>query len=457
MARIAFFHNALGKTDGVSLEVDKWKSVLEKMGHTVYYCAGNNDVGHVHCIPQLCFMHPKTYELIQNATVQLKDYDEKTLKNEILTHASIIKKQLLEFIDKYKIEVLIPNNLLSVGYHIPALIALSQVIKETKIPTIAHNHDFYFEDSGEVSPTCKTAWSFLDTYSPPVFPNVQNIVINRLAQAALKKRKNISAAVVPNVFDFEQQLWAIDDYNKDFRKSIGLADNDIFLLQATRVMDRKAVELSIDVTASLNMPENRKKLMSKKLYNGKKFGTKSKIVLVCAGRIEKFGASGDYQQKLTQRAKSKNVDIRFIGDYIKHSRGTKNGKKIYSLWDSYVHADFVTYPSIWEGWGNQLIEAVFAKLPVVIFEYPVYVSDLKKAGFNLVSIGSKLNGKDKLGLVSVDDKIINKAAVDIADILTSSAKYGKITSDNFKIAKERYSYQALEKIIVKLFKNISLK
>ena len=113
MARIAFFHNALGKTDGVSLEVDKWKSVLEKMGHTVYYCAGNNDVGHVHCIPQLCFMHPKTYELIQNATVQLKDYDEKTLKNEILQQASIIKKQLLEFIDKYKIEVFVAPS----GWH----------------------------------------------------------------------------------------------------------------------------------------------------------------------------------------------------------------------------------------------------------------------------------------------------------------------------------------------------
>ena len=33
MSRVAFIHNALGKTDGVSLEVDKWRVVLERMGH----------------------------------------------------------------------------------------------------------------------------------------------------------------------------------------------------------------------------------------------------------------------------------------------------------------------------------------------------------------------------------------------------------------------------------------
>ena len=33
---IAMIHYRVGETDGVSLEMDKWKKVLEKNGHRVY-------------------------------------------------------------------------------------------------------------------------------------------------------------------------------------------------------------------------------------------------------------------------------------------------------------------------------------------------------------------------------------------------------------------------------------
>jgi len=75
MSRVAFIHNALGKTDGVSLEVDKWRVVLERMGHEVFYCAGNDDVEGVFCIPELSFNHPVTYKILRNATVKLTDYN----------------------------------------------------------------------------------------------------------------------------------------------------------------------------------------------------------------------------------------------------------------------------------------------------------------------------------------------------------------------------------------------
>ena len=41
---IGIFHFQVGRTDGVSLEIDKWKRILEEMGHTVHLCAG--DLGH---------------------------------------------------------------------------------------------------------------------------------------------------------------------------------------------------------------------------------------------------------------------------------------------------------------------------------------------------------------------------------------------------------------------------
>ena len=33
MKNIGIFHYKVGGTDGVSLEIDKWKKVLEEMGH----------------------------------------------------------------------------------------------------------------------------------------------------------------------------------------------------------------------------------------------------------------------------------------------------------------------------------------------------------------------------------------------------------------------------------------
>lgn len=456
MSRIAFFHNALGKTDGVSLEVDKWRHCLEKMGHTVFYCAGNDDAAQVHCIPELSFFYPETNKILKNATVELKDYTEAELEKTIRTQADLIKGKLLDFIRKNRIEALIPNNLLSVGYHLPALVALSEVIEETKLPTIAHNHDFYFEDSGEIHPTCPAAWRILDTYSPPAFRNVQNLVINRLAQKALKNRKGIEAAVVPNVFDFDQPAWRKDAYNADFKTAMGLGENDIVFMQATRVMLRKGVELAIDVVGEVGKPENRRKLASQPLYDGRSFGAKDRIVLLCVGHVEEFGSASDYTDRLKKRAAVKNVDLRFVGTRIGHSRGTLPAGKRYSLWDAYCFADMVTYPSWWEGWGNQFIEAVFARLPVVLFEYPVFVSDLREDGFKTVSLGDMLAGKDAQELVTVSPRAVASAADQAVALLTDRALRENTVETNFSIAAKKYSYGALSEIIKDLLKKAGI-
>ena len=42
------------------------------------------------------------------------------------------------------------------------------------------------------------------------------------------------------------------------------------------------------------------------------------------------------------------------------------GKKVYTLFDIYPHADLVTYPSYYEGFGNAFLEAVYFRKPVVV-------------------------------------------------------------------------------------------
>ena len=457
MANIAFIQHRLGRTDGVSLEVDKWRCILERMGHRVLYLAGNEDVPGGHCIPELFPMHPVTNRILTNATRELKDYpDGSALLEEVRGHADIIKARMLQFFEEENIDLVLPNNLGSVGFNLPGMLALYEALETSGMKAICHNHDFWWEDSGEVYPTCPEVVEFYEKYAPPVLDHVQHVTINRIARGELKKRRDVEATVVPNVFDFDQPNWTADDYNSDFRRAIGLGENDLFFLQATRVLDRKGIELAIDLIAELQKPENRKRLEGSPLYDGRSFSPEDSIALVCAGYVETIGLSGSYAANLQAKADALGVKLIWCGDQVEHSRGTaEDGSKIYSLWDSYVAADFVTYPSYWEGWGNQLIEAVFAKLPVVLFEYPVYVSDLRIADFDVVSLGEQLAEPDAAGLVRVPGDRLEAAASEVIELLQKKTRREAATEHNYQSAKKLYSYSALEKIIRELLNKAS--
>ncbi len=459
MANIAFFQNRLGRTDGVSLEVDKWREVLrDRMGHKVWYCSGNDDVPGNYVLPELYAQHPRTWRILRNGTVEFKDYaSEQELELEIYNHADIIEAKLLQFITEQRIGVLAPNNLCSGGYQPAAAIAMHRVMRRTGLPAIIHSHDFYFEDSGEVRATCHTVASIYERYFPPKLPNVQHVVINRLAQREIKKRKNIDATVVPNVFDFDQPAWTADSYNSEFRAACGLSPDDLVFLQATRILDRKGIEMAIDTVAKLADPARRKALVGVRTAGGGQFHAGAKIVLLCAGIVETIGISGNYWSALQAQAVELGVDLRYVGDLVKHSRGTSDdGKKIFSLWDSYVQADFVTYPSTWEGWGNQFIEAVFAKLPVLVYEYPVWQTDLGQTGFDVVSLGHEITHKDARGLVHVADAVVNRAADEIVAILTDPARRKRIGEHNYALGQKHYSLHTLQGIITGLLGRFNL-
>lgn len=451
MAHIGFIQHRLGRTDGVSLEVDKFRSILEKRGHEVFYLAGNDDVPGGQFIPELYPFHPVTQKILMNATRELKDYDSpEALLEEVKAHAALLKPGMIRFIQDNGLDLIFPNNLCSVGYNLPGMLALHEAIVETGVKTVCHNHDYWWEDSGEVYPTCEEVVSFYEEHAPPNEPNVRHLCINRLGQAALKEHTGMDSRVVPNVFDFQQPLWTRDDYNASFREDIGLGPNDLYFLQATRVLDRKGIELAIDVIAELNRPEIRARLEAAPLYDGRTFGPDDKIVLVCAGYVEGIGLSGSYEQSLIDKAAELGVDLIWCGERVKHSRGSDDAGKIYSLWDAYVDADFVTYPSYWEGWGNQLIEAVFAKLPVLLFEYPVYVSDLRDAEFDVVSLGETLGDRDARNLVTVPEQAVQDAAQGVVEMLIDADRRQRAVEHNFQRANEMYSYDALEKILVEI-------
>ena len=445
---IALCHFRVGETDGVSLEMDKWKIELEKLGHKVYLLAGSTGSTEGYVIPELHYKSPENNKFVKNAYKVLEDYkDGDELEEAIMAYAKKIEAGLEIFVKKYNIDILVPNNIWSLGWGLPAGIAFNHAAKKLNVKCIAHNHDFHWERVRYSNPTCNNITKLLNEYFPPEDDLFKHAVINDIARREMLKRKDIKATIVPNVFDFKAQFWKIDNYNKDFRKTIGIDKNDILVLQGTRIAERKAIELAIDVLGEMQTDKKIQPLYNNKLYDGRQFGKDNKIVYVMAGLPE---AEEGYIEQLIKKAENLGVKMIFVNDVIEHSRSVVNGVKCYSLWDAYAHADLVTYPSVLEGWGNQFLEAIFAKKPVIVYEYPVYVSDLKDKGFDVISLGDT-HEVDPNGLVIVDEKLIKKAAIEAIDILINSGKRIKIAENNFAICDKYFSYQSLGRILGKLF------
>jgi glycosyltransferase involved in cell wall biosynthesis len=450
MTTIGLCHYQVGGTDGVSLEMDKWRQVLERMGHTVHLCGGDLGTAEGFLIEEL-YHHRKDVERItRNAFYRLSDYESETdLEKEILELADRIERGLRAFINEFSLDLLIPNNIWSIGVNLPAAIAFARVVRKRRIPAIAHHHDFHWETFRGMTPTCAMVCRMAQEYLPPKDPLVTHVVINSLVQAELRQRSGVDSSVVPNVFDFAGKPWCIDEYNRGFRAAIGVNENDIVVLQATRIVERKGIELAIDLVEELNEPSNIAKLQEGGLYDGRRFTKDDRVVLVLAGYSE--DRTGSYLSRLKRKIERAGIESRFIAERVRSRREESDGEHLYSLWDCYVFADLVTYPSLFEGWGNQFLEAIRAKLPVVLFEYPVFRSDIAPLEFRCISLGSETK-TDETGLVMISESTLRTAAQESVQLLTSPNRYQEIVEHNFELGRAHFSLSSLQRLLGRVTK-----
>ena len=100
------------------------------------------------------------------------------------------------------------------------------------------------------------------------------------------------------------------------------------------------------------------------------------------------GDEGDtYMAMLHDRIADAGIDVRFIAERVGETRRVDaQGRKVYTLFDVYAHADLVTYPSQYEGFGNAFLEAVYFGKPVVVNTYAVYARDIDPLGFKTIEM-----------------------------------------------------------------------
>ena len=416
MANIGFVSTRFAGTDGVSLESEKWARTLQENGHEAFWFAGqlDRDKSISMLVPEAFFEHSDNEEI--SAAVWGRMHRPPEINTLIKTTSEYLKSKLYEFKKQFGIDILLPENALTIPMHIPLGLAITDFIAETGMPTIAHHHDFYWERTRF---THSAVRDYLEMAFPPVLPQIQHAVINSAARDQLAWRKGAAAIIVPNVIDFENPPDLPQRELTAIRKSIGLEPNDVLILQPTRVVPRKGIEHAITAVSRLHNP-------------------KCKLVI-----SHESGDEGDtYLHALRDMAEQAGVDLRFVNTIVPHySKGTPDPtpEGSVSLWELYPCADLVTYPSLYEGFGNALLEAFYFKLPVLINRYSIWIQDIEPKGFRTITM---------------DGYVTNELVENIERVLSDEKARREMVDENYRLATRYYSYAVLRRRLQTLVMNV---
>ena len=356
------------------------------------------------------FAHPTIREIYKECfQVRVRDL---SVTRKIHQAKDRLKAEIYRFIEKFALDLLIPENVLTIPLNIPLGMAITEVISETGIPAIVHHHDFFWERKRFL---VNAVWEYLNMAFPPHLPSIQHVVINSAADDQLSLRTGISSTIIPNVMDFDHPPPPIDDYSSDIREAFGLTDEELFILQPTRVVKRKGIEHAIELVSRLRM--------------------KAKLIISHASGDE----GNKYEKRVRQYSALMNVDTLFVSDIIGKGRGrTGEGRKIYTLWDVYPHADLVTYPSTLEGFGNAFLEAIYFRRPVVVNNYSIFATDIKPKGFKVIEL---------------EDYVTDEAIRLTREVLKNPDRARELTDHNYELGRRYYSYSTLRQKLMILMLN----
>lgn len=427
--RIGFISTRFAGTDGVSLETDKWATVLERMDHECYYFCGLSDRPEQksYVVPEAFYRHPTIDTITQTVFAGLWGHSNNNhhihpeleplhqdffsvytrpaqVTNQIQELKDYFKGHLYEFAQRFSLEALVVENAITIPVNIPLGLAITEFIAETGYPVIAHHHDFHWERQRFMTNSVR---DYLAAAFPPNLPSIRHVVINSIQAYQVASRLGIAAMVIPNVMDFNSVPVQEDDYALTARADLGLSPGQYLILQPTRIIQRKGIEHAIELTRRLGMP--------------------AELVISHAAGDE----GTDYEKRVRAFATLLDVTINFESEIVGDRRGfTPDGRKIYTLGDIYPQADLVTYPSSIEGFGNAFLEAVYYQRPIMLNNYSIYEADIKPKGFHVIEFD---------GFIS--DQTLEQAR----HVLTHPEETRAQCEHNYELARRYYSYAMLER------------
>ena len=300
--------------------------------------------------------------------------------------------------------MIIAENALSIPMNLPLGLALTDVIAETNLPTIAHHHDFAWE---RVRYKRNSVEDLLRGSFPPALPSITHVVISHEARQQLALRTGASSFVIPNVMDFSTPPAAKNsDRIAALKASLGIPPDHKVLLQPTRIVPRKKIEKAIEIASMV----------------------KEKATLLISHEDGDEGT--EYQKYLERFAKHLGVHLVFGASQI-----SRDGKDGFTLKEAYDAADLVTYPSSHEGFGNAFVEAMYFRKPLVMRNYSVFRQDILPKGFDVL----------------VFDEFISEGLISkINELFDNGGFFDEIADHNYALGQHYFSYDRLYRNIMAL-------
>lgn len=416
--KIGMMHSLIGKNDGVSIVIDQTIAAMSEhldiRLDNMFFLAG-------HSAPR---MQTKTNDILWHRNEPnryiLEHFSGEApegLDEYIYESALKAKKIIADFVDKNELDLFLIHNGCHPSNFVYAVAAGMFFEERRKEGVILPRyllwwHDSHFERERFAKPNAVIK-KYLQ-YIPG--PHVDGIVFINSEQEAMARKyaeavemKNIDlfferkTCTIPNTCDIHWDWQKIaesdqplaepmDDYNLTFFKEIGLLDmlaergqdidDAVFLLQHTRVVQRKRIDHAINFAFKMRQ-------------RYAKAGSDKSIVLMISGH------SGDehdphqvwledYYNEMCEKypEDANRVLFIFAEHWVFPHREVLVNRKFYAFGEIPTiiakHGGMGTYFSEVEGYGNNLLEMMSAGLPVIINEYEIYKTDIKELGFDLV-------------------------------------------------------------------------
>ncbi len=401
---VAMVSTRFAGTDGVTLEAAKLAEVLAEAGHRVVWFAG--ELGERAAPGRL---HPPAhFESEANRALEAACFGVQTRSPAttalIRERTEELKGALRGFLGEFGVDLVVAQNVLCLPMQVPLGLALTEVLVEEGLPALAHHHDFWWERERFFP---NAAADVLGAAFPPVLERMAHLVINSAAARELARRRAVEATVLPNVMDFERGPRQPGDGAR-YREAAGLEPDQVLLLQPTRVVPRKWIEATIELAARLP-------------------AAGAPPVTVAVTHAE--GDEGrDYGARLRAFARARAVDLRFVPAEV----GAAGGP---DLADAYAAADLVCFPSVWEGFGNALLEAFFHRRPVLVNRYQVYADDIAPTGVRCIEL---------------DGGVTPEAVAQVRDLLAAPDRAHAMTEANYQASLRHFSYATVRERVLPL-------
>ena len=442
-------------TDGVSLQMQEINTYLKSNGWDVFECSSDcPEDGNGLRIPMMNHCLDEVVQLKKQIfTPDIADPSKVNGLMDLLEKQSrIVQDEVEKYIDREGIRIVHIRNVFSLPENLAATLAFYRIAeKRPDLIFVSQSHDLAKEPirAHKYETPYPEFQRLLDKIINPVLPNIKNVVIH--SQGG-KFFEGNDCSIIPDAFDFSMERARPNNKN-GFRKEMGIGENDLIVGVMTRIVERKGIEFAIQYVKKLQ--EQRHNLAS--IGHGiglkeRKFDENSRIILALVQK-EDLPQNMDYYKKLLEFAKQQGVDLRYFGHHVVADSRYRGESDKYPFYSTYGSMDIICYPPYWEGFGNQLLEAVWAGYVPVLFEYPVFKSDIAKNIRNFISLGDSYEDQPS-GLKAIPWPNADTAANKTIQMFRSPEIARLWAAQNLSNARSHYDINVVGKQYLGLFSGL---